>query len=449
MSILKHPQDVFLPRASNNYRPHILREKALSVFAVLFVFVELLGVTGVQEIHAESISSANIIRMTNSSRVQYGLKPVYENPALSLAAQAKAEDMVKNQYFSHVSPGGSTPWDFMSNQDYKYIIAGENLAMNFYTAEGVRKAWMNSVGHKANILNPDFEDIGIGIVQGEFHGRAATFVVQMFGTPTEQNIRGINGYTPRAQILGEEKLALPSATFVGLEKPEISFAGHAFTNKEVATINGSAPEAKMVYVLRNSIPVAKTNVVNGLYVLDVKLGEGVNKLQVLSFDGYMMSKPSNEVSVIRDSIAPNAEWTKLVPNGEYGYLLEMAIMGDPVKVVASAGLQGIMLHPAEEEGIWRAEISSQDFSNLQVTFSDLAGNAGVERVATFSEEAFGAEESVAAATAVKNDFVYPYVIAFFLALLLLAVVVKPQIQHVRFIAHASAFIMLLTFLWVT
>jgi uncharacterized protein YkwD len=448
MSILKHPQDVFLPRASNNYRPHILREKALSVFAVFFVFVELLGAVKVPATHAESISSANIIRMTNLSRVDYGLRPVYESPALSLAAQAKAEDMVKNQYFSHNSPGGTTPWDFMAKQDYKYIIAGENLAMNFHTSEGVRKAWMNSVGHKANILNADFQDIGIGIVQGEYHGKPATFVVQMFGTPTKQNIRGVNGYTPRAQVLGEETLTLPSATFVALAKPEILFAGHSYTNKEVATVSGTAPDAKLVYVTRNSIPIATTGVVDGKYTLDVKLGEGVNNLQVVSFDGYMKSSPSNEVRVLRDSIAPNAEWTQLIPNGNNEYILEMAIMGDPIKVVATAGLQGVVLTESSE-GIWRAVISSQDFTNLQVTFSDLAGNYGVERVATFSVEAFGAEQSTGATSTTGNNLLYPLAITIFMALLFLAVALKPRIQHVRFIAQVSSFIMLLTLLWVT
>ncbi len=450
MSILKRPLDVFLPRAANNYRPHILREKALSVFAVIFVFVELLGVSGMQvsEIHAQTISSENIIRLTNASRAEYGLSSVYADDALTLAAQAKAEDMIKNQYFSHISPGGSTPWDFMANQKYNYIIAGENLALNFYSAEGVRKAWMNSAGHKSNILNPDFKNIGIGIAEGKYHGKDAIFVVQMFGTPTAQSIKSSPEFTPKSEILGEEALALPSASMVALAKPQISFAGHAFTKSEMATLTGSAPEARTVYALRNSVPVAKASVVDGSYNLDVKLEEGVNHLQVISFDGYIMSNLSDKIKIIRDSISPSAQWSKVIPGTEGGYLLEMAIVGDPIKVVANLGMQGVMLKPSKEDGIWRAEINSSDVSSLQVTFSDLAGNVGAERVATFSEVAFGDLQSSTPTTA-KNNFIYPYTILFFLSILFLAVAVKPQVQHVRFIAQASSFIMLLTVLWVT
>jgi hypothetical protein len=67
-------------------------------------------------------------------------------------------------------------------------MAGENLAVNFVEAESVGAAWMNSAGHKANILNKNFEDIGIGIAQGEYQGHMAIFVVQMFGTLAEQKI---------------------------------------------------------------------------------------------------------------------------------------------------------------------------------------------------------------------------------------------------------------------
>ena len=91
-------------------------------------------------------------------------------------------------YFAHNTPDGQTPWSFIAAQGYNYLAAGENLAVNFYQAEDVESVWMNSPEHKANILNQSFEEIGIGIAQGEFQGHNAILVVQMFGLPVEQKI---------------------------------------------------------------------------------------------------------------------------------------------------------------------------------------------------------------------------------------------------------------------
>src|SRR6185369_1735151 len=102
---------------------------------------------------------------------------------LAQAAQAKADDMVAKQYFSHTSPDGRSPWDFISAAGYKYQAAGENLAVNYQQAEEVETAWLNSPGHRANLLNPVFKEIGIGVASGNFQGNNVTFVVQEFGTP--------------------------------------------------------------------------------------------------------------------------------------------------------------------------------------------------------------------------------------------------------------------------
>jgi hypothetical protein len=76
----------------------------------------------------------------------------------------------------------------MKQVGYEYIMAGENLAVNFLESEAVNTAWMNSPTHKANLLNKNYEQIGIGIAQGNYGNRESMFVVQMFGVPTEQTI---------------------------------------------------------------------------------------------------------------------------------------------------------------------------------------------------------------------------------------------------------------------
>ena len=105
-----------------------------------------------------------------------------ENNKLAIAAQNKAEDMLSANYFDHYSQIGETPWDFILAQNYDYSFAGENLAMDFDTPEGVTKAWMNSPAHAKNILSPLFTDIGVAVVVGKINDGETTLVVQMFGS---------------------------------------------------------------------------------------------------------------------------------------------------------------------------------------------------------------------------------------------------------------------------
>ncbi len=184
--------DYFAPRARNDYRPRILAGRSLALFAGLLlslkIFVMALLAFSPAPAFSSAPNSSEIISLTNLSRREFGLSGLKENWLLTKAAQAKSMDMADQAYFSHDSPDGRKPWDFVSASGYNYLMAGENLAVNFAAAETLREAWMNSPGHKANILNRNFEDIGIGVSQGRFGGRTVNFVVQMFGLPAEEKI---------------------------------------------------------------------------------------------------------------------------------------------------------------------------------------------------------------------------------------------------------------------
>ena len=189
-----HIRESFVPHHSNNYHPHIFSHRMVGLFSVLLVCVKLftaavISLGPVLPAFSSEITPANIISLTNQSRQAAGIKALAENAKLDEAAQTKAEDMLKNQYFAHNSPQGKVPWDFIKGAGYSYLIAGENLAVNFTDAESVENAWMNSPSHKANLLNRNYDEIGIGIAQGQFQGRQATFVVQMFGDPAEQTVK--------------------------------------------------------------------------------------------------------------------------------------------------------------------------------------------------------------------------------------------------------------------
>jgi uncharacterized protein YkwD len=129
------------------------------------------------------MSQVNIIDATNKERVKAGLQPLKTNAKLAASAKIKADDMVKNQYFEHTSPAGKTVADLGDEVGYDYVVMGENLALgDFDSAAEVLDAWMNSPGHRANILNTSYQDIGVYAEQGTYQGRTVWFAVQHFGT---------------------------------------------------------------------------------------------------------------------------------------------------------------------------------------------------------------------------------------------------------------------------
>ena len=103
-----------------------------------------------------------VVRLVNIERQKAGLTAFNPSAELSKVARTKSEDMAKNNYFSHTSPNYGSPFDMMKSFGIKYRTAGENIAKGYHTAESVVRGWMNSSGHRANILNPNFETIGVG-----------------------------------------------------------------------------------------------------------------------------------------------------------------------------------------------------------------------------------------------------------------------------------------------
>ena len=102
--------------------------------------------------------------LVNEIRVENGISPLTLNAELSNVARIKSQDMKDNQYFSHTSPTYGSPFDMMKSFGITYKTAGENIARGQQTPEAVVDAWMNSDGHRANILNASFTEIGVGYV---------------------------------------------------------------------------------------------------------------------------------------------------------------------------------------------------------------------------------------------------------------------------------------------
>lgn len=105
-----------------------------------------------------------VIRLVNEQRALNGLEPLKENWELSRVARYKSQDMADSGYFSHTSPTYGSPFEMIKNFGLSYRTAGENIAYGQRTPQAVVDAWMNSSGHRANILNASFTQIGVGYV---------------------------------------------------------------------------------------------------------------------------------------------------------------------------------------------------------------------------------------------------------------------------------------------
>lgn len=124
-------------------------------------------------------TAAQVVDLTNRERARAGLPPLATDPLLSTAAQAHSADMVARAFYSHTSPEGSRPWDRAAAAGARQRSIGENIACGQRSPAEVVDGWMNSPGHRANILKPDFTHIGIGFAGG---GPAGTYWTQLFGT---------------------------------------------------------------------------------------------------------------------------------------------------------------------------------------------------------------------------------------------------------------------------
>ena len=128
------------------------------------------------------LTASGTIAWTNIERSIRGLPSLILDPQLERAARTKALDMFEKQYFEHISPTGASAGDLATKENYGFIYIGENLALgNFENDRDLVAAWIASPGHKANIINPKYKNIGVATLRGVFEGRTTWIAVQIFG----------------------------------------------------------------------------------------------------------------------------------------------------------------------------------------------------------------------------------------------------------------------------
>lgn len=436
-----------IPSPYNNDRPLMLRHKPLATISATLIAIKALAILTIAvtptPAQLSTITTARIIQFTNAERVAVGLDPLETNSALSAAAQEKGNHMLAEDYFAHISPAGVTPWFWITKHGYDYLVAGENLAIDFAEAEDVVAAWMASPSHKANIIHSEYTETGVAVVTGEFQGGTSTIVVHMFGKPaqvsanqpvvdptptpvptTAGTAQTLSTPTPSPQV---SPSTTPTPSPPPLPAPRIALIGSTAIQRSVLLEIAGTP-GTTVSVLVNGEAVASTQLFSntGKIELDVShLEDGELVLSAYATDAStdtQTSELSNTVTVQKDTtgpeiageelafiIAPAFDNTKAavsVPHatGKRIALLDIAA-GQTLEVLDELGnktiLENINLAPQFD-----ATLTSQEL-------------VAPQRMAQLSRR-------IAATVSV-----------ILLVLLGLAIVIRVRIQHPALITHAS------------
>ena len=147
-----------------------------------FQQIQQAGKSILPSVAREVLTRDAVIVLTNKARADKGLPPLTENQLLNSIAESRARDMLERQYFAHVSPTGQQASDIAQSTGYAYKVIAENIGSgDFYTNQKIVDGWMQSPGHRNNILSTDVQEIGAAVLKGKMKGMDTYVTVQIFG----------------------------------------------------------------------------------------------------------------------------------------------------------------------------------------------------------------------------------------------------------------------------
>ncbi|OGZ95065.1 MAG: hypothetical protein A2676_03310 [Candidatus Sungbacteria bacterium RIFCSPHIGHO2_01_FULL_51_22] len=258
----------YLPHDGNEFKPHFLRELNVTVLACIILL--LVGFSFfyshvlLQGRMLGAILPGVLVDLTNIDRGSNSQYPLKMNPVLAEVARMKAEDMANKGYFAHTSPEGLSPWHWFKKAGYSFTHAGENLAVDFVDSTDVERAWMESAGHRANILNQNFSEIGIATAKGMYQGRETMFVVQMFGNPAKPVASALHtalvsapDVSPRTPAPAAAPIAPSSVSTMPALSSETPIKGEESdaSNAEPVAIAESGEKNSMFLAVKNAEPL--------------------------------------------------------------------------------------------------------------------------------------------------------------------------------------------------
>lgn len=346
-------KDFFIPSQNNNFKPHILKPRRLFFYSLSAVAIKIFviaialifPVTAWLTPDILKVESKEIVTLTNTLRQSLGLEALGENAALQAAAFAKAEDMVVNQYFAHISPEKKGLRYWLSSKGYNYQVAGENLAIGYSNPSAVVEAWKMSPTHYSNLIDPDFNEIGVAMITGNYEGFDTKLVAQMFGF--QKKVPVMDQVVPlepapvalivvdEPAVLAEKSISEPKkvAEIEPLAQPiVVSSIDNILTNQQSIEVEMLAPEAEAIVVLVNGKEQSQVVLEDANLKIPVLLDEGQNKIAVKALADQRHSI-SPEYVVNLDTQAPTLDEGRsfisgLKPKNDQALIKIEAILSD-------------------------------------------------------------------------------------------------------------------------
>lgn len=187
----RHVKLAIVPHKVNQYRPHLIRRQGLALLMLLILGLHFgynYSTSGTVLGSQAAINVQELLDGTNRARQAQQLPPLVMNDQLSQAAFLKGKDMFQQQYWAHVAPDGTTPWEWFNAVGYSYTHAGENLAKNFASADAATTAWIASPEHKENMLDADYTEVGFATIDGTLEGESTSIIVALYGKPLDRAV---------------------------------------------------------------------------------------------------------------------------------------------------------------------------------------------------------------------------------------------------------------------
>jgi uncharacterized protein YkwD/uncharacterized membrane protein len=189
--------------------------------------------------YATNTTAVGLLENTNKQRATQQLGSLAISDKLSQAAQAKAQDMVARDYWSHKTPDGQEPWAFINTTGYTYTAAGENLAYGFANSDENIQGWMNSKSHRENMLNKGYTEVGFGIANSpSYQGKGEqTIVVALYATPSTNNVQANSAVQGPTEPIATNQNSQGTFKVSGTVPGEVKVSRVALVSGDVAHIS--------------------------------------------------------------------------------------------------------------------------------------------------------------------------------------------------------------------
>jgi hypothetical protein len=258
MPLHKHLKHWFVPHKHNDHRPHLIRAHGLALMAVLIIGVQITANVVLRPAqlrvlpYATDITPVDLLTQTNQQRTANGLPALKLDSRLNQSASLKAADMFAYNYWAHVNPTtGTQPWHWFTQAGYNYQYAGENLAKDFDTTAGTIQGWMNSPGHRANILSPNYTDVGFAVQNGTLVGGETTLVVAHYGSTAGTTVAAnVPAATPKPTVKAATATPTPTATATPTVTPTPSASPSPTAQPVIAAATPNAPPPQSYSLFR-------------------------------------------------------------------------------------------------------------------------------------------------------------------------------------------------------